>query len=183
MEPAEPSGPIQLIPPGLLGLLQLKSPMGVNPLVLNNDVQPSLDMLQFYLRSVQEDTVEVSDAIVTGLGGSGAFLGGPVVLQVPANQWWYVHVMQLRTHSLAIADGLDSFQCGYATSTTGSAIFYGVQGEVQSKVVGAQAGSLRPAAYNFWMPPGAQIAYRWNAATIATSLNIFAQLRISRLRV
>lgn len=44
------SGPIQTLPAGFLSLLQLKN-MGVNPSQLIDSVQPSFDMMEWYLRN------------------------------------------------------------------------------------------------------------------------------------
>lgn len=74
---------INNIPSGLLSLLQLKE-QGQNPNELGNLVVPTLDLLPFYMATLQTDQVQVSAAI----NAVGAVLDTTLV--VPPNEVWLV---------------------------------------------------------------------------------------------
>lgn len=79
-----PSGPVQLIPPGFMGTLQLKN-MGHLPDVLNGNYQPTLDMREWLLTANREFGAVFSN-INTGASNFSAI--GPTI--IPATEWWYV---------------------------------------------------------------------------------------------
>jgi hypothetical protein len=87
-------GPLQVIPPGLLGFFQLKS-AGVLPSLLSYEVQPSLEMRDWYFQARQQDeisffgAVPISNSLTTGSQGAQGFSAG-VTPQVPRGQYWYV---------------------------------------------------------------------------------------------
>lgn len=79
------SGPIQQIPSGLLGFLQLKN-NGANPSQLLDEVAPTLDWSRWTL-----ETAAVNYALGTAVGLLGLGLSTlnitPIV--VPAREWWW----------------------------------------------------------------------------------------------
>lgn len=99
------SGPIQKIASGLLGFFQLKSPSGLNPTWLRNDLTPTVDLLKWYFQaSSQADLAgEHEITLATGNQGFQDFgVAGPIL--VPQNEFWYVHNFAIITSPLAAAD-------------------------------------------------------------------------------
>lgn len=107
-----PLGPIQLIPPGLLGLLQLKQ-LGRLPDKLADTVAGVVELRDWYLtaRRVDQTTLFGNATLVTAALGAGntgfqAFhvgaAGGPVCI-VPQNQLWWVEQLTIAA-SLVAAD-------------------------------------------------------------------------------
>jgi hypothetical protein len=91
-----PIGPIQIIPPGLLGLLQLKQ-LGRLPDKLSDLVAPVVELRDWYLtaRRVDEFGLFGSSAnlLLAGpsfSGISGFTLASGPIMAVPQNQIWWV---------------------------------------------------------------------------------------------
>lgn len=84
MDPREPSGPIQTFAPGFLELLQLKN-RGRNPAVLLDSVQPTIDMLQFYLQA------QITSESVTSLTAAGGVITFHTVLGANSQEPQWVH--------------------------------------------------------------------------------------------
>lgn len=97
LPPGAPLGPIQVIPPGLVGLLQLKQ-FGRLPDQLQGSVQPVLEMRDWYFQARRQGELSLwgvvpqTAALVTASGAavfefSANIAGGA---QVPLGQTWYV---------------------------------------------------------------------------------------------
>lgn len=104
-----PSGPLQIFPPGLLGFFQIKND-GRNPNVLQDALQPSLDLTEWYLWS-QFERHTGTGALSTGQLGAriieSAAVTAGVGLKSPADEWWYVHgftIMCNHTTAVTAAD-------------------------------------------------------------------------------
>jgi len=177
MMPHEPSGPIQIIPPGLLGMLQLKSPMGVNPSVLNNDVQPSLDMAGWWLRAQRETFLLAGMSAVVAVGAT-AFAVWPTGPVVPTNEWWYVHNASLR-----ITTGAGTLTAGSRIAFQQSSvagIFYPVGEQMRALAANDIAVATTE---DFWVPPGSQIGYLLAGGAGANVTVNSDGLAFSRLRI
>lgn len=74
--------PIQAIPQGLLGFLQLKN-AGKNPQELNSLLQSSLDLGEWMLQTAPE--------IEAGTNGAIAAAGFTAYQTVPDGEWWFLH--------------------------------------------------------------------------------------------
>lgn len=85
-----PSKPVQIIPPGLLGMLQLKN-MGRLPDTLMGEYQPTIDMREWLMVANREYLQAVAN-IPIGSDLSTTFWAfnnpGPII--IPDNEWWYV---------------------------------------------------------------------------------------------
>lgn len=95
---AAPSGPIQVLPAGLLGLLQLKN-SGNNPDTLLGTVQPSVEMLDFWLNTNGYTNNPQIGVIATPSNvGYQPYLDllttAPVA--VPQHEWWYIHSINIQ---------------------------------------------------------------------------------------
>jgi hypothetical protein len=174
VKPFEPSGPIQLIPPGLLGLLQLKSPAGQNPAVLNSDVGGTIDLLPFYLRANRR-VWALNSGITLAAGTYNTFTAlSPNAIDCPQNQWWYVHSVTM------------TFTVGAASSyvMANLAMRWNSVGTIRWRVLGSpsRAGTLTSAdgeiallAEKFWMPPGSSLGV--NVGIVAGAAGLAIDLR------
>jgi len=103
-----PSGPVQVIPPGFLGLLNLKN-QGRIPDVLQGNFQPTLDMLEWLLFANRE--ILRSEASIGATASSSFFhmtSNGP--LRIPEHEVWYVWDINVE---LSIPAGGASSLSGY----------------------------------------------------------------------
>ena len=120
------SGPIQVPVPGLLGFMQLKN-RGGNPSQFMDSIQGNFDLLEWYLSAQQlfarGDTANCPS-------GQTAFvpISSPVNLEVPANEWWYVHDIKCNMSSLAAGDRT-SFAPAYSPDGTTTTLMAMVLGE------------------------------------------------------
>lgn len=98
-------GPINLIAPGLLGLLQLKQ-FGKNPDELAGVVQGTIELRDWYMQARIEDEVSLFGStpqklLATASPGLGIFTAGGVNCTVPNNQAWYVYQLNVAANLLA----------------------------------------------------------------------------------
>lgn len=181
-------GPIQVVPPGLLGFLQLKS-AGKNPAWLSSDISPVFDLLKFYLAPNAENVVGVTGNIATGSTGfiqptnQAAFI-------VPAEEWWYVHTFSMRT-SVAFAAAGDA---AYFKPAVVSDIFSAVgtarplpcntMDAMMGKQLGTLAGGIvSNAAYcDFLAGPGTAFGALLEIVVLAAgNINLEMTIRLTRL--
>jgi hypothetical protein len=77
-----PEPVIQVIPPGLLSILQLKNG-GRTPQHLGPDVLPTFDLEGYFLRATQQ-VITASEALVTTANDA------KTLAAVPDSEWWFV---------------------------------------------------------------------------------------------
>lgn len=152
------SGPIQLIPPGFLGFMQLKSG-GKLPRDLAEVVSPTFDMLLWYMQTNAENLVDTALTI----GDSTAFeqIGA---FTVPQREWWFVHSFTTRVVAIVEATEYLAMAPGYVLEDAGGTPRVYMQGPwnwpepVSPLVTSASMCS----AHNFFAPPeaifGVQVA-------------------------
>jgi hypothetical protein len=155
--PGPPLGPIQVIPPGLVGYLNLKQ-FGRLPDVLSSTVDPSLEMRDWYFQANVLYTVQLCGAtpitpnFVTAGVDFFRFQVGGVDFAVPKGQAWYV---DLASADAALAAAGDTMQaCLVKQDASKTSILQ--LGPVQPDVVSARAGRLLTVRSDraFWMFPG-----------------------------
>lgn len=83
-----PSGPIQVIPPGLLGMLQLKN-VGQLPDVLQGNVQPVLELRDWLLHANELYGLASLNQAAGNYDSTMVSMNTPVV--IPQGEWWYLH--------------------------------------------------------------------------------------------
>ena len=170
------AGPIQTIPQGLLGLLQLKE-LGVNPSELTTQVSPTLDLTIFYLQRLCLPELALFGGQPTATGqntsAQGVFQVAGLNCVVPNNESWYVDWMTVAT-SLVAAD-TTRFAGGYYHNNATQLAMVQVTNDV-ADVVTARARivsctSIRP----FWMPPSSVFAWKIYDGTSVPgyTLNLF----------
>lgn len=92
------NGPIQIIPQGLLGLLNLKN-NGQMPSELGTSVMPQLDMLELYVNGLLEQVSDpVAVAAVIGPNASA--------LVVPQTQCWFVRSLFITTDTIGAGEAI-----------------------------------------------------------------------------
>lgn len=167
-----PSGPIQLIPPGFLGLLALKN-MGRLPDFLQGNVQPTLEMGDWYLRSAIEPWDQTSNVLVPA-GAGGAFVPfgtGPIT--VPEGEWWFVHDYSV-TAEVTNPDTAQDVALSWRYQGAGFNRFV-VWADPYARtalLAPGAASSVRSAMYasGFWLPSGAELGVYTGVVTGATGV-------------
>lgn len=104
------AGQIQLIPPGLLGMLQIKND-GKNPSSLGEQIAPVFNLTEWYAwQNFERHKAEAGSLILGQVGPriiESAAVEPGVGLKTPQDEWWYVHnftVMANVTTSLPPGD-------------------------------------------------------------------------------
>lgn len=171
----EERGPIQIVPPGLLGLLQLKAD-GRSVSKLGDACIPSLDMLGFWLRAKMEGTFSssIDNPAAAIYQVFRPFTTLPIV--VPDGQWWYVHDYGVKFIAGA---GVTATSCMPASSVgaAGTADYV----PVSDLAVDINANGKMLRAGNFWLQPGARLGYYVDTvAGGATFQAILTALRFTR---
>lgn len=135
---------VQRIPNGLLGWFGIKNG-GVNPTDVSATLDPSIDMLEWYLLG------DVETAQVTFSTNALGFNSG---VQVPAGEWWYLHSASVLV--TVPAAGNITVACGTS--------FQGAGGGSNAHRFGDFINSSNPtdtmlAVYNggIFLPPGARV--------------------------
>lgn len=174
------SGPIQVLPAGLLGFLQLKSPAGRNPEVLQGDVQPTIDMLQFYLNQQAIHAVQGATTVAAGSGSGNQLFAGPSII-VPLDEWWFVHMFTVQFSPLTAGDIVTGFcPMAYLDPNAPSARFH----LLGKPLYGRPTGGIPVAtAFNFWLPPGARLGAYIDTYTLAALEDLVGDVYYSRLPI
>jgi len=165
----EERGPIQVIPPGLLGLLQLKAD-GRSVSKLGDTCIPSLEMLGFWLRSKMQATFTSSTANPAAAIYQvfQPFTTNPVV--VPDGQWWYVHDYAVKFIAGAGATGTSACAASSMGVTT-------IDYVALSDSVDINANGKMVRCQPFWLPPGARLGFYVDTVVGATFQAIMTALR------
>jgi hypothetical protein len=148
-------GDIQVIPPGLLGLLNIKN-HGQLPNRLLAQVQPGIDLEAWWLRAnLQLGSVSSDSKAIGSYNDFASFTAGAGAIVVPQTQWWYVEWYSATFVTVNSATGIDL------------ALRFQSLGTPQWTPLGAidpQAAIINNARYNLvakgiWCPPGSELGY------------------------
>lgn len=168
------SGPINLIPPGVLGFLQLKN-FGKNPTEFPEVLAPTFDLLKWYLsgESRQMAATDTSLAMATNVGGFQRLTTAPII--VPATEWWYVHSVFLRAQlPAAVTEFFSGAPCWFNPNTFNPNELLCEPGAIIQGVA-ATDRTYFTVARDFWVPPGSEfgafVLTCQSATTIFVSLN------------
>lgn len=176
-----PSSPIQQLPTGLLGLLQLKN-LGKNPSVLLDDVRPIVDMLPLWLMtSASQDPNGHSSVLNTGGGSARGFATNPLL--VPQDETWFVHRYHVgASFDLAAADVLKNL-CPVAIWNSAGPLLWNSLVRVGLDCASDLASSAQPVVGcgGFWLPPGSELGFTFAHATTATSITVFGNAFVTRM--
>jgi len=157
MKVREPNGPIQVAPPGLLGLLSLKTG-GQMPDAMEQSVQPGIDFEQWWLRAKRVVDFTARQSVLVA-GAYDNYNDWDVPIVVPETEWWYCHSYSAKVAITDAADVLQSFRLALAWTKIGTQR-YRFLGNDQAAFVSAAAGPRYQAmAEGFWMPPGSSLGF------------------------
>lgn len=172
------SGPIQIIPPGLLGYFQLKN-RGRNPTDMPETLFPMMDLLEWYLHANGEQLATLSFSIPATGSDSQPFAGlGGIV---PNGEWWYVHYMCAFSAPLLAADTVEKLQCAVIVSDPSPQTILLGQASNQT-MTGANKRQWAGGQMGAFIGPGAALGIFYSAIT-ATNITITGNARISRLPI
>lgn len=160
------SGPIQRIPPGFLGFLQLKN-FGKNPSELPDVLTPTLGMFDWYMQANAESRFS-SWSLATNATGPviiGSFAN--TNLLVPNTEIWFVIAANVGLQTLPAANDTCSLKLGYFDRNLGG--FFGAPGPDEQCLLVGGTSDVRPffRSHNFWVPPGGYISAWVEQATFA----------------
>lgn len=185
-------GQIQLAPPGLLGLLQIKN-FGQNPQQLSDTYVASFPMVPWALLANAE-ALQVGFA-VGAIGGnlsaanfnSDAASSVPGTFNVPNREWWYVHRFTLGFSPGAATTELSWPAIGYLVDAAATPKYLAVSPPVLGPVTVGAGGDpnapLQIAANDFFVPPGSQLGFTINVANAAATNAASLAALITRLPV
>lgn len=139
------SGPIQVIPQGLLGLLQLKQ-QGMNPSQLADYVTPQIDLFPLWIQRQTQGLVQSGDTQALATGAVGP---QPFSTSVPATQAWFIEHMCIS----AIMGAADTCRIAPAVRDGGPAGTTYCVDRDWADTITARARQLRTATNNFWVGP------------------------------
>lgn len=181
---ADRSAQIQVIPPGLLGFLNLKT-LGANPFLLGDTYQPTIELRDWLLQADQRDfTQDVALASVAiGFGASLFNLYSPNSIVVPSNEYWWVENYTIQTGNLGAATERCQFQCAMYTPITGTVNIY-LMGDPSPDITGA--ATVRRNATRcggFFAPSGAALGIAQYIQETAGNITYTGFVRFTRLRV
>jgi len=162
---------IQLIPPGLLGLLQLKN-RGQNPGSLEDIVQPGLDILPFWYEAVAEELNGFTRTPVTGNNG---FASWSTPITVPQGEAWWVLNYTIVTSEMGVGD---SGQFGVGWQNPAANHTYAV-GDISA--INSGVGRCVAHGEPFFLGPGAELLWYTNDVVNATAFTLNGFARVARL--
>lgn len=152
-------GPIQLIPPGLMGLLQLKQG-GQLPSMLSKTVAPVVELRDWYLTARRVDELALFGGVPTvslPSIGSKPFVFGGNNATVPAGQIWWVEQMTIQVTGTGaiVATDLLRYAPGIIPGT-GGALSQAVAPPTSDYLLVARSRAIRAelAPRGFWAFPG-----------------------------
>lgn len=175
----EERGPVQLVAPGLLGLLQLKADgRGVSK--LGDTCVPSMEMLPWWGRAAaavwpQSSTVNVPAGTVRNWAGFS-----PNSIQVAQGEWWFVQDYSV-TFACAAASTATNVRLAWASTAGATPLYSALLDDPNAGKLITGPAMVLLTAQNFWLPPGARLGYFVDLITGAGGLDAACtQLRYAR---
>lgn len=173
----ESSGPIQVIPPGLLGFLQLKN-SGQNPHSIDLTISPAIE-LRDWLFNASHSYAQIGVSIAAATPG---FQGDANLVTVPQNEYWWVHDASVTCDIVTgerISFGLAYRQSNNAPASSNIVVVDGWRPDVS--YAGANVYSVVSTSRNFWLPGGCQLGVYSSCADYAGPKVHTIKMRLTRL--
>lgn len=178
-----PLGPIQTLPRGLTGLLNLKV-LGRVPDELLGTVQPTVDIEPYWMnyRAVTNESLVHGRTLTTQGGGALTFSPGNIT--VPDGEIWYVHHYGVDTVLTAAA--------GQVVERVQPCIIYNLVGTIVHVPVGTTetlsssatvSVSATVGAHDFWLPPGASLGFYVGSVTSAAGAAFTGRYQVTKMPI
>lgn len=171
------SGSIQVIAPGLLGFLQIKS-AGQNPSGLLDDIRPTVEMRDWLFEARTELIREV---VAYGAGPLNGFQPY-TTMTVPQREWWYVTQLTFSTEGNPLAGAGDAIVMVPAMrpepSLTNGIVVCPPYGNPSS--FGQLTAPIQGSG-GFFAPPGSVLGVYLVRYAVALGASIAGMLRFTRL--
>jgi len=181
---SEISRPIQAIPQGLLGFLQLKN-MGKNPSEISDLLQPVMDLREWYLQTAQRNFIgnggaAPSAALPNNTVGFIGWLATVPNITVPPNEWWYCPYYTALSATLVAGETIQ-FGVGFRNPDAGFT-YQTLIGDPCDPVTGANKRAFA-FARDFWVPPGSQLGIQVIQTVTAATITVEGHLRYVPLQI
>lgn len=173
------SGPIQTLPRGLLGFMQLKN-SGRYPSEVSSTLGLSLELFDWYMEANAENLPLASTAAIgPGAVGFVPWTVNPIV--VPDNEMWFVTAYSGGVVGLIATDSI-AFILGYTNPVGGAPLGLVIGGERQGAITGAANTRQGRAFWNgFFAPPGCTFGISLQQIDTAATLAFGGYMRRVRL--
>lgn len=160
-------GPIQIIPPGLLGYLQVKN-VGQNPNTLDSNIQPTLELLHWLLRARQV-SVDPNTYARGFLTANRGFLSWTVPLIAAQDEWWYIAHYNIASVVVGAGDSI-VYKPAWRSGQGG---VYEIGDGYETLAVG-QRGLI--GGDGLWLPPGGELGVWVKDCTSVGGIQLNSQL-------
>jgi hypothetical protein len=178
-----PSGPIQVIPRGLLSLLQLKN-LGRLPDVLLGEVRPQFDIGDYWKQAACD--FEGLTLLTNGLpAGSAGLNGYTTALQVANDEvaWVDEYTVEVIV-PLGAAESCLNVQPAMRIDANSPQGWLGLTDtNLSVTATAARAAQGIITARNFWVPQGAILGYYVGQVNTATNVTFNGRVRWARLQI
>jgi len=171
------AGPIQVIPPGLLGFLQLKS-LGQNPDALLTDYRPTIEMRDWLFEANAEN---VFGGLSVATGGDTSAFFSPLAMVVPANEYWWVLNYTVTSALLVAGDTVHMLDCIFANPILGTQNVFQLSQQTPRDITGINRFA-RVHTGGFFVPPGSELGFGYTV-TAAVTVAFTGFLRFLRLPI
>jgi len=170
------SGPIQTIPRGLLGLLNLKN-VGRLPDVLHGTVQPTIDLTAWWMNALAELDTNIHSNVLSSMGHTMMnFAVNPLV--VPNNEVWWVNTysveVQLAAGAAELAENIAPLLLINTAGVPRWISLTDTSLTVRGDAAGVAGGVI--SARGFLAPPGSQLGFYIGRLATAGVGSFFAQV-------
>ncbi|HLC03594.1 MAG TPA: hypothetical protein VJK02_11200 [Anaerolineales bacterium] len=162
--------PLQVIPTGLLGFLQLKNGGQFPQSLASEALVPEIDLLRWYL-SAEASQVVAGDQAINALGNWGT------ALVVPQREWWYLHRMAVACNLVAA----ETISLTLGVVLPGTGVHFAL-----SPIHVLNAGQANPAAsiattVELFLPPTSSLNINVVQLTTAAAIEAGPRAWITRL--
>lgn len=169
-------GPVQVIPPGLLGFFQLKT-FGRNPAELSETLQPSLECFEWYMQAQLRDVVQDLGVPQRAIATTGPWIFSPNQVTVPNGEIWWVEHFTVRTVALVAGESIRVAPLMQRPlfGTVNQFLLGGSSTAIAGEMAIARAD--RP----FWAAPGSDLGFFVSAIATAGAISVQGYLRYVRI--
>lgn len=169
------SGPVQVIAPGLLGFLQLKT-LGRNPENFSDTIVPTMDVRTWYMEARHQLVTQA--AINLGAGPFNGFQAASSFV-VPNNEYWWVQNVTFSVGS-AISGAADVMHWCVAMQfpqISNNPIM------VEPNLIQTNGQGTTPicSAEGFFAPSGATLGFFLNRYAVALGVSVVGLMRVTKL--